>query len=149
MYEVEFNLNAANKWESFYSFPANDRIYPEDVVLVYLLWEQVQVDGRPLDVWRLMPVNFFNEAGMLAINYDFTVRDVRLFAQASYPLDAQKDTFTRELARIVVVPADYSPNGRRGRRIDYQDYEQVKAAFNLPDRVPGKGGPFAREPSAE
>jgi hypothetical protein len=30
------------------------------------------------------------------------------------------------------VPADYSPNGRKGLNIDYADYEQVRAAFKLP-----------------
>ncbi|MBD0254531.1 MAG: hypothetical protein ICV83_02330 [Cytophagales bacterium] len=131
MYEVEFSLNAANKWESFFSFPAADKIYAEDVVLVYLLWEQVEVDGKPMDVWRPMPVNYFSDAGILAINYDFTVTDVRIFAQASFPLNAQRDAFKDQLARIVVVPADYSPNGRKARNIDYGNYEQVRAAFNL------------------
>ncbi len=132
MYEVEFSLNAGNKWESLFPFPAADKIYAEDVVLVYLLWEQVNADGKPMDVWRLMPVNYFTNAGILALNYDFTVKDVRIFAQASFALDAQRDTFKDQLARIVVVPADYSPNGRKARNIDYTDYEQVRTAFKLP-----------------
>jgi hypothetical protein len=132
MYEVEFSLNAGNKWEFFFPFPAADKIYAEDVVLVYLLTGQTQVDNKPMDIWRLMPINYFTNAGTLALNYDFMVKDVRIFAEASFTLDAQRDAFKDQLARIVVVPADYSPNGRKARNIDYADYEQVRAAFNLP-----------------
>ncbi|CAA9341603.1 MAG: hypothetical protein AVDCRST_MAG56-7913 [uncultured Cytophagales bacterium] len=132
MYEVPFDLNAANKWEFIYTFPANDKIFLEDVVLVYLLTGQVQVDNKPTDVWRLMPVNYFTNAGLLSLNYDFTVNDVRIFAEAGFTLDAQRDAFKDQLARVVVVPADYSPNGRKGKHIDFTDYEQVRAAFRLP-----------------
>jgi hypothetical protein len=132
MYEVPFSLNAANKWESSFLFPAADKIYAEDVVLVYLLTGQVQVDGKPTDVWRLMPINYFSNAGILSLNFDFTVKDVRIYAEASFTLDAQRDAFKDQLARIVVVPADYSPNGRKGRNIDFADYEQVRATFKLP-----------------
>ena len=132
MYEVPFSLNAANKWESFFPFPAGDKIYAEDVVLVYLLTGQVQVDNKPTDVWRLMPINYFTNAGILSLNYDFTVKDVRIFAEAAFTLDSQRDAFKDQLARIVVVPADFSPNGRKGRNIDLADYEQVRAAFHLP-----------------
>jgi hypothetical protein len=132
MYEVPFSLNAANKWEHIYTFPAADKIYTEDVVLVYLLTGQVQVDNKPTDVWRLMPINYFTNAGLLSLSYDATVKDVRIFAEAAFTLDAQRDAFKDQLARIVVVPADYSPNGRKGRNIDFADYEQVRAVFNLP-----------------
>jgi hypothetical protein len=132
MYEVKFSLNAGNKWEFFYPFPAADKIYAEDVVLVYLLTGQTQVDGKPLDIWRLMPLNYFSDAGILSLNFDATVKDVRIFAEASFTLNAQRDAFKDQLARIVVVPADYSPNGRKARNLDFSDYEQVRAAFNLP-----------------
>jgi hypothetical protein len=132
MYEVPFSLNAANKWETFFPFPASDKIYAEDVVLVYLLSGQVTVDDKPMDVWRLMPVSYFTDAGLLSLNFDFTVKDVRIYAEASFTLDSQRDAFKDQLARIVVVPADYSPNGRKGRNIDFADYEQVRAAFKLP-----------------
>lgn len=143
MYEVEFDLNAANKWESIYTFPANDEIFTEDVALVYLLWDQVTTNGQTRDIWRLMPVSFYNGSGTLSMNYDFTVDDVRIFAEASYPLT--NVSFTNEVARIVIVPADYSPNGRKGQTIDYTDYEQVRKAFNLPDTPVKNRGRIVRE----
>jgi hypothetical protein len=142
MYEVEFDLTAANQWKTFYSFPAKDVIYKEDVVLVYLFWEQTNANGQKLDVWRLMPVSYLNPTGTLMINFDFTAKDVRLFAEASFTLTAPQNEFRDLLARIVVVPADYSPNGRKKLSIDYTDYEQVKAAFGLPQTPTKKGTPF-------
>ena len=136
MYEFEFNLTSANQWEASYVFPAQDPIYTEDVVLVYLLWKQVNSNGQTIDVWRQMPVNFYSTSGTLSMTYDFTVNDVHVFAEASYPLT--NVSFTKELARVVVIPADYSPNGRKGKAIDYSDYEQVRKAFNLPDVPAGK-----------
>ncbi len=144
MYEVEFDLNAANDWEAFYTFPTADKIYREDVVLVYLLWEQVETDGEVVDVWRLMPVNYLSQDGTLAINFDFSVNDVRLFAEATFPLDAQIDVFEDLLARIVVVPADYSPNGKKGALINYQNYQQVKETFGLPEASTKSRKPFSQ-----
>ena len=141
MYEFEFDLNTANQWEAFYAFPEEDieDIFLEDVGLVYLLWDVVETDnGEELDVWRLMPVNFFNEKGILSMNFDYTAADVRVFLEGSYPLDATAD-MTDLLARIVIVPADYSPNGRRGA-VNFENYNEVQKAFGLKEakRVKGK-----------
>lgn len=126
MYEVEFDLNSGNNWSALYTFPAEDEILWEDVVLVYLLY--ANEDGK--DIWRLMPVSFFNDAGTININYDFTLDDVNIFAEASYPLDPDLDHFDNEIARIVVIPAAESPNFRK-ESIDYKNFEAVKAAYNL------------------
>ena len=142
MYEFEFDLNAANQWEEFYEFPEEDLedIYLEDVGLVYLLWDVVETDGEPLDVWRLMPVNFFNQKGILSMNFDYTAADVRVFLEGSYPLDATSD-MNDLLARIVIVPADYSPNGRRAT-VNFENFNEVKTAFGLKDTKRVKGKPF-------
>ena len=144
MYELEFDLVGANKWEIVYQFPPADEIFKEDVVLVYLLSDQVDDGGNKLDVWRLMPVNYFSNAGILSFNYDFTVRDVRMFAEASFALDAARDAYRDLVARIVVVPANYSPNGRLANTVDFKDYEAVKKAFHLPD-APVKKWPIVAE----
>jgi hypothetical protein len=141
MYEFEFDLNAANKWEEFYVFPDEDEIFLEDVGLVYLLWDVVDTDDGQLDVWRLMPVNYFKEKGILSMNFDYTAEDVRIFLEGSYPLDATSD-MTDLVARIVIVPADFSPNGRVGTLVNYENYDEVKAAFGLKDTKRVKGKPF-------
>jgi hypothetical protein len=140
MYERVFDLNAANQWELIYTFPANDEIYLEDVALVYLLWDQVETDNGLLDIWRMMPVSYFNEKGILNMNFDFSAEDVRIFLEASYPLDAQT-VFEDVVARIVIVPADDSPNGRKAV-VNYENFEEVKKAFGLTETHPVKGKPF-------
>ncbi len=140
MYEYVFSLNAANNWQTLFTFPPNDEIYLEDVVLVYLLWDQVDTNGELVDIWRLMPINYFEEEGLLQINYDFSVSDVNLFAEASFPLDDIQ--FDEIVARIVVVPADFSSNARTSRTLDYENYGAVREAFALPEPVRSQGKPF-------
>jgi hypothetical protein len=140
MYERVFDLNIENKWEMIYTFPANDKIYLEDVALVYLLWDQIETEKGPLDVWRMMPVSYFNSKGILQMNFDFSAEDVRIFLEASYPLNAQT-VFKDVVARIVIIPADDSPNGRKAA-INYENYEEVKTAFGLPESNTSKGKPF-------
>ncbi len=140
MYEREFDLTVENKWEMIYTFPAEDEIYLEDVALVYLLWDQVETENGPLDIWRMMPVSYFTSKGTLNMNFDYSAEDVRIFLEASYPLDAQT-VFTDVVARIVIVPADYSPNGRKAS-INYENFEEVKMAFGLQETSKVKGRPF-------
>lgn len=138
-------MDGSNDWVAYYSFPPEDEIFLEDVVLVYLFWDEVETDdGEMVDVWRLMPVNYFYDEGMLQINYDFSVADVSIFAEASFPLDPELDVFEDFLARIVVVPADYSPNARKSNTIDYENYEEVMKAFGLPERRQAQGKPFMK-----
>ena len=136
MYEIEFDLNAGNDWQSLYEFPLQDRdkIYREDVVLVYLLEEYIEPeDGSdPYDVWRLMPISEFSDDGQLQFNYDFSVYDVNIFLQASFPLEAAIDVFENLIARIVVVPAPQSVNARTSEAVDYEDYQAVSRWLKLP-----------------
>ena len=132
LYEIEFTLNADNEWSFLYQFPPVDEIYVEDVVLVYLLQgQEEEPDGTFRDIWRLMPISYFTDAGLLQLNYDFSASDVSIFADAAFPLDPARDVFANEVARIVVVPANFSPNAANGRggTLDYRDYEAVMSAL--------------------
>ena len=144
MYEVTFSLNANNEWQYLYRFPPQDPIFAEDVVLVYLLWDQVESeDGSALiDVWRSMPVSYFYEAGLLQIGYDFSAGDVNIFAEAAFPLDPEVDVFTDFVARIVVVPADYSINARTSELVDLEDYKAVSRWLKLPNHPTQHATPF-------
>ena len=142
MYEVEFSLNADNNWETFYEFPPEDEIFLEDVVLVYLLWDVEEADdGTPIDVWRAMPVSYFYEEGQLQLNYDFTVGDIKIFAEAAFPLEAERDFFDNFLARVVVVPA-IAANGARLDQEALRDYETVRQLLDLPETRSKQGTPF-------
>ena len=144
MYEVEFSLNANNEWQTFYEFPPNDPIYMEDVVLGYLLWDQIDPeDGSALiDVWRPLPVSYLYEEGTLQIGYDFTATDVRLYAEAVFSLDPERDVFDNFLARFVVVPANYSANARTSSPVDLENYEAVSDWLGLKTTPAKHGVPF-------
>ena len=146
MYEIEFDLTANNDWQSLYEFPAQDlnNIYREDIVLVYLLEEYVEPeDGSdPYDVWRLMPISEFSDDGQLQFNYDFSVYDVSIFLEASFPLDAAVDMYENLVARIVVVPAAESLNARTSHSVDYEDYAAVSQWLQLPAARTHQGTPL-------
>ncbi|MEO0331613.1 MAG: hypothetical protein AAF223_07990, partial [Bacteroidota bacterium] len=136
MYEIEFDLNATNDWQVRFDFPVADydRILPEDVVLVYLLWEQLEADdGGFIDVWRPMPLSFFTDAGLLQMNYDFTLNFVVIGIEAGFTLDPERDAYNGEIARVVVVPAEESPsmNARTESTINYDDYYEVAQIYGL------------------
>jgi len=148
MYEVEFDLNSTNDWQARFDFPVADydRILPEDVVIVYLLWDQVQADdGGFIDIWRAMPVSFFTDAGLLQISYDFTLNDVVIFAESGFVLDPERDAYNGEVARIVVVPAEASTNART--EINYDDYYEVAEIYNLPTESVQRGKRPPQRPS--
>ncbi|CAN5429741.1 hypothetical protein BH23BAC1_BH23BAC1_18200 [soil metagenome] len=127
MYEIIFDLNPETEYGALFEFPEGDEILASDVVLVYLL-----IDENP-DVWRMMPVNIFEERGILSFNFDFSESDVFIFAEASFELDPVVDVYNDVVARIVVIPAAGSPNGRIRNPLNYEDYEEVKRFYNLPD----------------
>ncbi len=144
MYEIEFDLTAAEDWEAVYGFPEEDldEIFLEDVALVYLLWDQLQNDdGSFTDVWRLMPINYFRPKGILSMNFDFTAYDVKIYLESSYTRDAQ-DEMRDLVARIVIVPAEQSPNQRKGFDVNYQDFEAVKKTYGLKETGRAKGKPL-------
>jgi hypothetical protein len=144
LYEVEFSLTADNEWQAFYDFPPQDPIYLEDVVLGYLLWDQVELEGGELlDVWRPLPVSYFYEEGTLQLGYDFTGSDVRLYAEAAFPLDPERDVFDNFLARFVVVPANYSENARTSA-VDFKDYRAVSEWLGLSVSPVRRSSPFTK-----
>lgn len=144
MYEVEFSLNAENEWQTFYDFPPQDPIYLEDVVLGYLLWDQLepQDGGELIDVWRPLPVSYLYEEGTLQLGFDFTATDVKLYAEAAFPLDPERDVFDNFLARFVIVPANYSANARTSSPVDLEDYQAVSEWLGLPMAPAKRGTPF-------
>jgi RNAse (barnase) inhibitor barstar len=116
IFEMEGDFNASNEYELFFDFPQNFEIYDTDVVLVYLLWDVVNVNGKNTDVWRLMPQTIvfkdiypnYTETDVLQYNFDYTVNDVRIFLETTMqfsdllPAETQDQVF-----RIAVVPADF------------------------------------------
>ena len=108
VFEIEGDFTASNEYELFFDFPNNFEIYDTDVVLVYILWDVVNVNGKNTDVWRALPQTLVFDQGVLQYNFDYTVNDVRVFLETTMspgellPAETQDQVF-----RIAVLPADF------------------------------------------
>lgn len=128
LFEYDFNFNQGNDWYERIFYPEDFPVDPEDMVLVYLLWESTEEYG---DVWRLMPQTIMMEFGMLQYNFDFSQNDISLFLDADFSLDKLGPLYTEGWMRIVVVPGQEINS--RHLQPDFSDYAAVKDAYGLPD----------------
>lgn len=124
IFEIEGDFEASNDFMLYFEFPSNFEIYDTDVVLVYILWEQV--DG--LDVWRLLPQTVVLPEGVIQYNFDYTVNDVQVFMEGTVPtedwLPAETDD---QIFRIAVLPADFTAK----KSVDVSDFNTILNAPKL------------------
>jgi len=126
--DIDFN---APDFEVLLPFPADFQVLNTDAVLVYLLWDVIDVDGVDTDVWRLVPQTLLTDLGILQYNYDYTVLDTRLFLDAEFDLLNLDDLDTQDwIARVVVLPASFLEGGRMEKS---PTYEEVATQLKLPD----------------
>lgn len=98
VFEVTADFNNENDF--FEAFVLEPNLDPEDVLLVYLLWDVV--DGN--DIWRPLPVTIFQDEGFFLYNFDFTTVDFALFLEGDLALSTLGPEWTDEqVFRIVVL----------------------------------------------
>lgn len=121
----------APDYEVFVSLPDDFEPYASDVALVYFLWDTYQTnDGEVVEVWRELEQTILTDDGVLQYNFDFSMYDLRLFMDATFPLDLLGAIDTDDwIARVVIVPGDFWNSGR----VDLSTYDQVKEAFHIDD----------------
>ncbi len=121
-------------YEVFLPFPSNFESLSSDVVLVFLLWDVVNVNGTDTEVWRQLPQTIITENGLLQYNFDFTVLDVRLFMDAQFDLGLLGAIDTDNwVARVVVVPGDFWNSSRlEAGELSYQDLKEMLGLPELP-----------------
>lgn len=108
IFEMEGDFNASNEYQLFFDFPQNFEIYDTDVVLVYILWDVVNVNGVNTDVWRALPQTLVFDQGILQYNFDYTVNDVRIFLETTMsPAELLPAETQDQIFRIAVLPADF------------------------------------------
>lgn len=129
-FEYDFNFNPENDYYEEIEYPQDFQIYPDDMVLVYLLWDNTEELG---DIWRLMPQSILMDDGLLQYNYDFTQSFLSIFLDADFLLEYLGPIYTQGWVRIVIIPTQEISNGKQLETIDYSDYNAVKEAYNLPD----------------
>ena len=95
---------------------------------MYILWDQIDAAGGPIDVWRLLPQTRLLDQGILQYNYDFTFEDVSIFLESDFSLatllpgDINNQTF-----RIAILPADGAGVGK----VDLRDMQSVLDYLNV------------------
>ncbi len=108
IFEFEDDFNSTNNYELYFDFPQNFEIYNTDVVMVYMSWDVVNINGTQTDVWRLLPQTRFIDGGVVQYNFDYTVNDVRIFIETTFQLDELLPSETHDqVFRIAVLPADF------------------------------------------
>lgn len=118
IFEIQDDFTPDNEYTLFFEFPNNFEIYETDVVLVYILWEQV----NGLDVWRLLPQTVILPEGVIQYNFDYTVADVEVFMEFTVPEESLLPSETdNQVFRITVLPADFTSK----KSVDVNDFNTI------------------------
>ena len=128
--EIEGTFSTENDYRIFFEFPQTVEVFESDVVLVYLLWEQVDDPdgGNPIDVWRLMPQTRILDQGLLQYNYDHTFLDVNIFLESDFDLGTLLPGDTdNQIFRIAVVPAEFGNDPS----VDFTNLDSVMNAMKF------------------
>lgn len=126
--DIEGSFTLDNNYSIFYEFPQSIEVFETDVVLVYLLWDQTEdVNGDPVDIWRLMPQTRILDQGLLQYNYDYTFFDVNIFLESDFNLGTLPSGDTdNQIFRIAILPAE-SATGK----LDTSDINSVMSRFGI------------------
>jgi len=135
--EIEGTFSTENDYSLFYEFPQSVEVFESDLVLVYILFEQVDDPdgGDPIDVWRLLPQTRILDQGLLQYNFDHTFLDVSIFLESDFDLStlAPGDT-DNQVFRIAVVPAEFGEDPN----IDISNLDSVMSNINIQETTVDK-----------
>jgi hypothetical protein len=125
VYDIVGDFNVANDYALFSVFSEDVpglEVFETDVVLVYILWDQIDDPTGPIDIWRLLPQTRLLQQGILQYNYDFTFEDVSIFLESDFNLGflSPGDT-NNQVFRIAILPAD----GAGKRNLDINNMQEV------------------------
>jgi hypothetical protein len=110
VFEIKGDFTQSNDWKLYYKFPSTFQVFETDVVLVYILWDQVtDKSGKVQDVWRLLPQTVVLKEGILIYNFDYTLNDVEIFLGGTMDFNKLLPAeYKDQVFRIVVLPADFA-----------------------------------------
>ncbi|WP_341224655.1 hypothetical protein [uncultured Arcticibacterium sp.] len=130
-FELILDFTPANGFE--HVEPYGFDVYPADVVLVYIKWDDDDVLGP---IWRPLNQTAYLDQGILTYEYDFGTNDnditegnVRLYLGGNIADFSTLDGayLNDQLFRVVVVPAEFLETAR----LKSKSYEDVTAAFGI------------------
>ena len=110
VYDIVGDFTPGNNYQIFSEFAVDAptvEVFETDVVLVYILWEQLDDPTGPVDVWRLLPQTRLLDVGILQYNYDHTFFDVSIFLETDFdPAFLGPGDSFGQVFRIAILPAD-------------------------------------------
>lgn len=137
VYDIVGDFTPSNGYSLFSVFAEDApgvEVFETDVVLVYILWDQIDDPTGPIDVWRLLPQTRLLQQGILQYNYDFTFEDVSIFLESDFDLGTlQAGDTNNQIFRIAILPAD----GAGKRNLDVANIHEVMKYLNVSEsRIP-------------
>lgn len=112
IYDIDVDFTSQNDYSIISEFPLSVEVFETDVVMVYLLEDQVSDPSGPVDVWSPLPQTFYLDYGdEVVYNFNHTFFDVNLFLDGNGNLNNLGPEFTRnQIFRIVILPANEVSN---------------------------------------
>lgn len=125
VYDIVGDFSPSNDYSLLTEFAVDVpglEVFETDVVLVYILWDQIDDPTGPIDIWRLLPQTLLLQQGILQYNYDFTFENALIFLETDFPKDflGPGDT-NNQVFRIAILPAD----GAGKRNLDTSNMQEV------------------------
>jgi hypothetical protein len=129
VFEIKGDFKPSNDFSLYFEFPKTIEVFESDVVLVYILWDQVEGNsGKVLDVWRLLPQTVVLNDGILQYNFDYTWLDVQIFLGGSIDFNTLLPSEALDqIFRIVVLPAYFAKNNV----LDVYDFNLLMKTLRL------------------
>lgn len=128
VFDVTVDFTPNNGYSNLIPFPNDIEVFESDVVMVYLLEEQVSDPSGPIDVWTPLPQSFFLDNGLQVVyNFNHTFLDVNLFLDGNVILDTLGPGFTNnQTFRIAILPAEFAEEFN----VDLNNFEEVMETLN-------------------
>lgn len=128
VYEIK-NENFTRENDYYYSLSKsfNRPLYSGDMVLIFK--QDGILNGNP--IWVPLPKSYYLSEGYLEYTYDFTINDIKIYADADFNL-VNTSYISGQTFRVLVVPAI---QGRTtNTTVDLKDYNSVIKYYNINDK---------------
>lgn len=127
VYEIEADFTPNNGYSIISEFPNTVEVFESDVVMVYLLEEQVNDPTGPVDVWAQLPQTFYlNNGDEVVYNFNHTFFDANIFLDGNAVFNLLPPEFTQnQVFRIAILPAEFA------EAYDISTYNNLNQALKL------------------
>ena len=129
VWEYNTNINFTSNNNYSLLIPFRHTIYSSDMILVYRL----SGFDNGLDVWKLLPENYYFSDGTLNFGYDFDFTQNNFFVRmiGNDLSTVSNQNRLNQVLRVVVLPGYFG--NKNATTIDYNDYNAVIKAYNIDD----------------